>query len=875
MARWLLSLADPWSGAPEELPMLLGRKGVSLRQLHALGYDVPPAFTITTEAVREYLKSEGEWPSGLREEVAAELSRLEAAVGLRWGGGPLPLTVAVRSGAAASHPGLMRTVLFCGWTERLAAACESELGWREFARFLAGLLSPDPLSPALPVDRPAGAEWRGVAAELLRRVRQTFGDVPDDPTAWLWRAIDVVAASAVQVASTADRASVELDLAGDDIDPAASARAATAITVQAMFRSEVSGVLCSHDPLAPESGRIVLEMTPGDGLALMSGRIQPTARHLPRDAADGPRPGSEPPRSVVGERTLLTVSQESRLRSAALDLEQRLGGPVEVEWGAAGDRLVLFQCRPAAMAAAPVREEIERLRTWAAQGRRLWVRHPVGEELGTPTPLTWSLWQRFLSPDGGWGELYRHLGYAPRVHPDGAGCFALIAGRVYVDPDRWVQLICRSYPWRHHPAELRQRPELLLEPPTQLDPQRLDPWFLFTWPQLVWVLARAGWRKRRLCRSAAADFALRTVPQFRQELDRWRTDLRSSCCPWLERLSQAERLRQWLFEDQAPRLLLPGWLGVQAWQEVTAALRRRLGPSPAEEIAVRLLTAIDRGGGPVDAPGDVDSPGRVGTPATSWELHHPGPPQLGDGDDCGSLPQAAGRPWLDGHLPTAAREALGRRLETELQTAVSLLPLREQGRRCLLAGYDLLRGLLAELAESSGLGEELYFLEWDELLRLPRSPVTPEVLARRRGAWRYWRRHPPPPVIDGGATAPFEAVSLTASGSEWPVTALATGDGEGPVWRPSAASDPCPRGAVVVTETADSAAVLRWKGAAAIVVEQGGRLSHAAVTARQIGLPLVVLPGGVWSLPTGSRVRVEADSGRLWVVTEAVPTRPG
>jgi phosphohistidine swiveling domain-containing protein len=203
------------------------------------------------------------------------------------------------------------------------------------------------------------------------------------------------------------------------------------------------------------------------------------------------------------------------------------------------------------------------------------------------------------------------------------------------------------------------------------------------------------------------------------------------------------------------------------------------------------------------------------------------------------------------------------------------LPLREQGRRCLLAGYDLLRGMLAELAESSGLAEELYFLEWNELLRLPRSPVTREVLARRRGAWRYWRRHPPPPVIDGAATAPFTEVSTPASGSEWPVRVLATGDGEGPVWRPAAASDPCPRGAVVVTETADSAAVLRWKGAAAIVVEQGGRLSHAAVTARQIGLPLVVLPGGMGLLPTGSRVRVEADSGRLWILTEADPSRPG
>lgn len=864
MSRWLLSLTDPWCGSPEELLRLVGGKGTSLRQLRASGYDVPPAFTITTEAVRDYRRSQGVWPAGLREEVAAELRRLEEAVGRRWGGGPIPLTVAVRSGAAESYPGLMQTVLDCGWTEELAAAADSDLGWREFARFLAGLLPTAELDSSLTIV-PQGqdrAHWRGIAAELLRRVRQAFGDVPDEPRAWLWLAIEVVAASADRITSTSEgRGGEDPTAVGTALPDLAGP--VTAITVQAMFRAEVSGILCSRDPLAPESGRMWLEMVRGEGQSLMAGRVPPVVSHLPRPSDDGSEPTPDAVSDDVGARALLTTRQQSRLRSLAVDLERKMGGPVEVEWGAAGDRLVVFQCRSAMTAASPVEREVKRLRAWAARGRRWWVRHQVGEELGTPTPLTWSLWQRFLSPAGGLGELYRRLGYAPRPSPDGEGCFALIAGRVYVDPDRWVQLICRGYPWRHDPVELRQRPAHLLEPPTCFDPQRLDPWFLITWPHLVWVLVRAGWRRHRLTRTAAEEFVLRTVPRFQRELGRWRADLRVPSS-WPESISQAERVRIWLFEEQAPRLMLPGWLGVQAWQDVTAELRRRFGPIRADMIATQLLMVVDRGSRSVDPTGKGDAAAGGWTrTTTSWELRPLLPLQPGDAEELDVLPAPAVAPGLEEPLSSADRSALGRSFERKLQSVFSLLPLREQGRRCLRAGYRLLRELLASAAEGSGLGEDFFFLTWDELLRLPGAPVARRELAERRATWRYWQRHVPPPVIDGGASAPF-ADPVPPSGTEWEVVALSAGRGEGPVWPATDAGEASPSGCVVVAEVADSASVLRWQGAAAIVVEQGGRLSHAAATARQIGLPLVVLPGAVQVLPAGGRVRVDADEGRLW-----------
>lgn len=883
MSRWLLSLTDPWCGSPEELLRLVGGKGTSLRQLRASGYDVPPAFTITTEAVRDYRRSQGVWPAGLREEVAAELRRLEEAVGRRWGGGPIPLTVAVRSGAAESYPGLMQTVLDCGWTEELAAAADSDLGWREFARFLAGLLPAAGLTSSITLV-PQGqdrAHWRGIAAELLSRVRQAFGDVTDEPMAWLWLAIEVVAASADRITSASEGGAGDDPSAGrtapsaGKIDVPDLAGPVTAITVQAMFRAEVSGVLCSRDPLAPESGRMWLEMVRGEGLSLMAGRVPPVISHLMRPSVDDAEPTPDAVGGDVGALALLTPRQQSRLRSLAVDLERQFGGPVEVEWGAAGDRLVVFQCRSAMMAASPVEREVKRLRAWAAQGRRWWVRHQVGEELGTPTPLTWSLWQRFLSPAGGLGALYRRLGYVPRPSPDGAGCFALIAGRVYVDPDRWVELICRGYPWRHDPAELRRRPEHVHEPPTCFDPQRLDPWFLITWPHLVWVLVRAGWRRHRLTRTAAEEFVHRTVPRFQRELDRWRADLRAPSS-WPERISQAEGVRIWLFEAQAPRLMLPGWLGVQAWQDVRAALRRRFGPTRADMIATQLLMVVDRGARSVDSTEKIDAAAEDWTRATtSWELRPLLPLQPGDAEELDVLPAPAAAPALEEQLSSADRRALGRSFERKLQSVFSLLPLREQGRRCLRAGYRLLRELLAVAAEGSGLGEDVSFLTWDELLRLSVAPVSRRELAERQAAWRYWQRHVPPPVIDGGASAPFAETGPPSSGTEWEVVALSAGLVEGPVWHATDAGEASPAGCVVVAEVADSAAVLRWQGAAAIVVEQGGRLSHAAATARQIGLPLVVLPGAVRVLPAGGRVRVDADEGRLWRLSAGDLARQG
>ena len=92
---------------------LLGGKGANLAEMTKLGLPVPPGFTITTEACREYLAL-GDEPGELRVQVTMALRQLEDNIGRRLGDRHDPLLVSVRSGAKFSMPGMMETVLNIG-----------------------------------------------------------------------------------------------------------------------------------------------------------------------------------------------------------------------------------------------------------------------------------------------------------------------------------------------------------------------------------------------------------------------------------------------------------------------------------------------------------------------------------------------------------------------------------------------------------------------------------------------------------------------------------------------------------------------------------------------------------------------------------------
>ena len=111
---------------------LLGGKGANIAEMVQMGLPVPPGFTITTEACREYLAT-GLVPTELVAQVKESLSKLEKIVGKKFGDAKNPLLVSVRSGAKHSMPGMMETVLNVGITPEVTESMAKDSGNEKFA----------------------------------------------------------------------------------------------------------------------------------------------------------------------------------------------------------------------------------------------------------------------------------------------------------------------------------------------------------------------------------------------------------------------------------------------------------------------------------------------------------------------------------------------------------------------------------------------------------------------------------------------------------------------------------------------------------------------------------------------------------------------
>jgi pyruvate, orthophosphate dikinase len=113
-----------------DMKPLLGGKGANLAEMTSIGLPVPPGFTITTQCCELYYKSGKKLPAGLMDDVRKAVAMLEKETGKKFGDPKNPLLVSVRSGAAASMPGMMNTILNLGLNDEsvrgLAAATNNE-----------------------------------------------------------------------------------------------------------------------------------------------------------------------------------------------------------------------------------------------------------------------------------------------------------------------------------------------------------------------------------------------------------------------------------------------------------------------------------------------------------------------------------------------------------------------------------------------------------------------------------------------------------------------------------------------------------------------------------------------------------------------------
>ncbi|MDB6001735.1 MAG: pyruvate, phosphate dikinase [Rhizobacter sp.] len=279
---------------------LIGGKAWSIASMRSLGLNVPPAFVITTDACRHYL-DDGAIAASLDAEIDEGIAWLEAQSGRRFGSGPRPLLVSVRSGAPISMPGMMDTVLNLGINDATQALLANECGDTAFAA-------------------DTRRRFRELYTSIVLKSEDGASAIPDDVRAQLHGAIEAVFRS-----WNSRRARRYRDHHG------ISHALGTAVTVQAMVFGNMdersgTGVLFSRNPLSGDASPY------GEYLARAQGEDVVSGQHTPM------------PLAAMGD-----VNQPAlaALLDAATLLEREAGDAQDIEFTVERGTLYLLQTRVA------------------------------------------------------------------------------------------------------------------------------------------------------------------------------------------------------------------------------------------------------------------------------------------------------------------------------------------------------------------------------------------------------------------------------------------------------------------------------------------------------------------------------------------------
>ncbi|HEV2503120.1 MAG TPA: pyruvate, phosphate dikinase [Mesorhizobium sp.] len=217
MTKWVYTFGDGAAEGRAGDKNLLGGKGANLAEMCSLGLPVPPGFTITTEACNHYYANGRAYPDTMEGDVDEALGHIGRITGRSFGDPKKLLLVSVRSGARASMPGMMDTVLNLGLNDETVEALASDSGDARFAydsyrRFIQmysdvvmgldhevfeEILEDQKASLGYELDTELSAiEWQGVIALYKTKVEEELGKpFPQDPREQLWGAIGAVFSS--------------------------------------------------------------------------------------------------------------------------------------------------------------------------------------------------------------------------------------------------------------------------------------------------------------------------------------------------------------------------------------------------------------------------------------------------------------------------------------------------------------------------------------------------------------------------------------------------------------------------------------------------------------------------------------------------------
>ena len=855
---------------PDAVPAVVGGKGASLGRLARAGVRVPAGFHVTTAAYLDFLDG------GLREELLAAVPPVEAAdadtfeaaagrIGELFAGRPMPAaTAAAIAGAYAALGEDAPPVAV-----RSSATVEDVAG----------------LSAAGQHDTYLNVHGEAAVVDAVRRCWASL---------WSARAISY--------------------RAGRGIAPA---DVSIAVVVQRLVPAEAAGVMFTIDPVSGAPDQIVVSANWGLGESVAAGDVTPDVAVV--DRASGTlvsyRLGDKQVMTVAdpvgtletetpaGLRStpVLSPTQAGELGRVGLSIEKLYGEPVDVEWARAGGELWVLQARPiTTRAGGPAGSAVaDPGDQWndSLAGDYLWTNGNLGEALpDVMTPATWSFIELFMS----------RMIFPPSVR-DYRG-YGRIGGRFYANVsvsmslEALIGISSRRFVGLFGPVLGR------LPSPDQIPRAHLPRWKAsrLMVPATFAMVRRVNANAKRLPQFLADSPA--RCDRLRAEIEQ-APDAAALADLWPARVQPllveaADMLTAAGSADGTTLVSTPGKLAALVGEADAALLLS--GQQTGEGVSLASLGPVvglaRLARGEMDRDAFVREYGHRG--AHEVELSIPRPAEDPGWPDV----QLAALPGTDGETVrdadallagqqkarAAAWERLARSDPWKAAAARKLItrwaPLargREAARSEVVRSVWVARTWVRRAGEVTGFGDDLFFLELPEVFGLLRGErAVLDQVPERRAVYEGYRALPSYPALIRGRFDParwaadadrrvdyYDERAAAAAATDGAITGFpgAAGVAEGTVRVLRAPEDggQLGDGEILVTTVTNIGWTPIFPRAAAVVTDVGAPLSHAAIVARELGIPAVVGCGDATTrLHSGDRVRVDGGAGTVEVLQQ-------
>ena len=352
MTKWVYAFGDGSADGSADMKNLLGGKGANLAEMSNLGLPVPPGFTISTEVCTHYYENAKSYPADLEAQVADALAKIETTLDRKFGSVEKPLLVSVRSGARASMPGMMDTVLNLGLNDETVEALATESGDARFAydsyrRFITmysdvvlgvdhgefeEILDNYKVDRGYRLDTEVSAEdWKQLVPMYKERVVEVLDEpFPQDAHEQLWGAISAVFGSWMNPRAETYRRLHDIP-----------ASWGTAVNVQAMVFGNMgddcaTGVCFSRNPATGDNAFYGEYLINAQGEDVVAGiRTPQQLTKAEREAASGELPSME---EAMPETFRELCDIRARLEAHYKDMQ-------DMEFTIQQDRLWMLQTR--------------------------------------------------------------------------------------------------------------------------------------------------------------------------------------------------------------------------------------------------------------------------------------------------------------------------------------------------------------------------------------------------------------------------------------------------------------------------------------------------------------------------------------------------